>query len=170
MMRGRRLCLTAVLWSLASGCANGPIAFSADEARLANTLAGVWTIRLSLSTAPFGARAIEKKSDIDGQIALLRNSSIARRYAHLTAVTNYGSYNIDFSPFGFDSPETGKPTSVLAGPFNTDSITILLSPNRDDMEIRMTGKLAADSVEGTWSVAFSRAGVGGGRFVMHKVR
>src|SRR5678815_5008130 len=108
MMRGRRLCLTAVLWSLASGCANGPIAFSADEARLANTLAGVWTIRLSLSTAPFGARAIEKKSDIDGQIALLRNSSIARRYAHLTAVTNYGSYNIDFSPFGFDSPETGR--------------------------------------------------------------
>ena len=169
-MRVRCTAMIGLLVCVVSGCANGPIVFAPAEARVASSLAGVWTIRLSLLTAPFGARVVEEKPDIDGQIALLRNSSIAKRYAHLTTVTNYGSYDIDFSPFGFDSPETGKPTSVLAGPFDSDSITILLSPNQSDMEIRMTGKLFGDSVEGTWSVAFSRAGVGGGRFTMHKVR
>ena len=167
-MRVRSMLSITALSFLEVACANGPIALTPAEARVANALAGVWTVSLSLSTAPFGAESIASAPNIDGQIALLQNSSISTRYAHLAHVTNYGSYKIDFSPFGFQSPENGRPTSVLAGPFNSDSITILLSPNQNDVEIRMTGRLSGDSVEGIWSVAFPRAGVGGGRFAMHK--
>ena len=122
---------------------------------------GVWSVTLSRSDIP---------TNIDGRIALLTNSSISSRYAHVSAVTNYGTYNIDFSKLGFDSPELGKPTTALAGPYGRDSITILLSPNHDDLSLRLSGRRSSRSIDGNWVASFSRAGAISGRFVMSKVQ
>lgn len=132
-----------------------------EEKLIANAMEGVWSVRLSRADIP---------TNIDGEIALLPNSSISSRYAHVSAVTNFGSYNIDFSKLGFDSPERGRPTTALAGPYGNDSITILLSPNRDDISLRLSGRRSSESIEGNWVASFSRAGAISGRFVMAKIQ
>src|SRR4051812_20797036 len=108
-MRYRAAWRMVAIPCLAVACAKAPISLTPQESSVASTLTGVWSVHLSLSTTAFGPQILDGRSTTDGQIALLCNTSIRTRDASVGTVTNYGSYNIDFSGLGFDSPENGKP-------------------------------------------------------------
>ncbi len=167
----RAFLFVSALVVLASGaCDRKPLVMSAANHALAQTMAGRWTVRFTLTTSPILNSDVRHLGTIDGQIALLGNTSVSGQYGGLPVVTDYGTYDIDFSPFGFDSPERGRPPQVIVGPIANDSVIVMLSPSSDDLSITMRGKSHADSIGGTWTVSFSRGGVGWGTFVMTRVQ
>ena len=136
---------------------------------VASKMIGRWSVTFRLTASPVLNRDVMRLGEIHGQFALLENTSISGAYGGLPLVTDYGTYDIDFSPFGFDSPERGRPPQVIVGPATDDSVIVMLSPLRDDLSITMRGKAHADSVDGTWTVSFPRGGVGWGTFIMMRI-
>ena len=150
----------------ASNCSNPPM--PAVDATVAKKLAGSWSVVFFLSSSPVMSAGGGSRQPIEGRIALLANKSVTESYAGIPMVTAYGSYDIDFSPFGFPSPENGTPPTVVAASSVNNSVEIVLNPASETESIRLQGLIASDSIKGTWTVSFPRAGSGGGLFVMHR--
>ena len=94
-------------------------------------------------------------------------------------ITHEGSYDLDFSPFGWTTRSADAPAvaiarvaaggdataSARAGP---DSLFVVLSPGTERFAVRMAGVLEGDSASGVWSARAYSAGGGVGRFVMRR--
>jgi hypothetical protein len=143
---------------------------SPAEAAFAEELEGLWDVRYSISQPPVLTTNARQAPKIAGRIALISNESITTGYPEVTTVTNYGSYDVNFSKFGFDSPQWGKPSTVVAGRLGKDSAIVLLSPGASTVSIRMAGRVYPDSIKGKWTVSLTRISGGGGDFIMKRRR
>lgn len=131
----------------------------------AQRLVGVWTVAFHLDRPMMLARTPTRR-DVSGTIALIENHSGSPSFAVLPAALHQGTFDIDFTPFGFDPRERGDmPTAV--GRTAADSVEIVLAPEAAHITVLMHGRLSGDSISGTWTALSHTAG-GGGQFVMRR--
>ncbi|MDP9204067.1 MAG: hypothetical protein M3P12_01245 [Gemmatimonadota bacterium] len=98
-------------------------------------------------------------------------------FPDMAAPLHYGLYDIDFSPYGFDSRVTGVVPTAIARTLPTpaseaDSVFIVLDPERRGVIVLMRGQLLGDRADGVWTaVSSTRSGIGeSGSFVMTRAR
>lgn len=149
------------------GCADGSRRNEHGESALAKELAGAWDITLHLERSPLLVTdTLSGTRDISGSLVFLANRSLENHYPGVDALTNYGTYDIDFTAFGFDPRDGGRVPTVVVGSAAEDSVEIVLSPDQGGISVRMQGGISRDSISGKWEVTFPRAGTGGGSFFM----
>jgi hypothetical protein len=153
------------------GCTEGA---SNDRATVPNTaahLTGSWDATFYLDREfRTGTSTLRR---VDGTLVLMQIQSRAPSFPDMTAPLQYGLYDIDFSPYGFDPrDDSSVPTAVAraipAGDRGTDSVFIILEPQRKGMTVLMRGEMSGDRGAGLWTVESpSRAGIAkSGRFSM----
>src|SRR5690348_9838868 len=128
MMRsGRtRVCLAAIA-ALACRERSTPERRPAPE-RVAQRLVGMWDIVYTLDhpTLLSGRRSVTDRV-VRGRIAFLANRWLDATYTDIGTPTNYGTYDVDFTPFGFHHSD-GQPPTAVAAAFGADSVEVLLGP------------------------------------------
>jgi hypothetical protein len=149
-----------------AGCADARDRQQHGESALARQLAGAWDVTFHLERPPLLTGDTLRVHDVSGSFTFLANRSPEHRYSGVGSVTNYGTYDIDFTGFGFDLRDTGRIPTVAVDSVARDSIEIVLSPEQEDISVRMRGGIMGDSISGKWEVSFPRAGAGGGSFFM----
>ena len=154
----------------ASACQRREMVMSPADASFAEELEGLWDVSYSVSHPPVLTTDPSHAPKIAGRIALISNESITTGYPDVATVTNYGSYDVNFSRFGFESPQWGKPSTVVAGRLGKDSAIVLLSPGASAGSIRMSGRVYPDSIKGKWTVSLTRTSGGEGDFTMKRRR
>jgi hypothetical protein len=135
---------------------------------LEQRLVGTWTVRFELERPPLPRGEGPAVRVVEGQFALLANRSVNESYPPLARPTNYGTFNVDFAPFGFKPGDSRRTPTLVAGWLSQDSVEIILAPDESQTVVMMRGQRAADTIAGTWSVSIARVGGGGGRFVMSR--
>ena len=131
----------------------------------AQRLVGVWTVAFHLDRPMMLARTPTRR-DVSGTIALIENHSGSPSFAVLPAALHQGTFDIDFTPFGFDPRERGDMPTAVARTV-TDSVELVLAPEASHITVLMHGRLRGDSISGTWTALSHTAG-GGGRFIMRR--
>lgn len=160
----RALAVSGVV-PLLAGCADGSRRQHGESA-MGKELIGTWDITFHLERSPgLVTDTLSVKRDVRGSLALLANRS-ENRYPGVGEPVNYGTYDIDFTGFGFDVRDAGKIPTVAIDSAAKDSIEIVLSHEPGDISVRMEGGIRRDTVSGTWQVAYPRLGAGGGSFFM----
>jgi hypothetical protein len=101
-----------------------------------------------------------------GQIVFLANRWLDVSYPEIDAPTEYGTYDVDFTPLGAEPRARGQTPTAVAGWIAPDSVQILLTSTVSGMLFELRGRVVGDSVDGTWSYTMTRVSSGGGRFVM----
>lgn len=124
---------------------------------LGRRLAGTWDVRLELTDAPL--RRAPRMASVRGSMAFLESRWLAGR-------SDYGTYDIDFRPFGFDPRDAGETPTATASAAN-DSLAISLG-RADGVAVIMRGRMVGDSIVGSWRMSRGRAGGSGGHFVMRR--
>lgn len=138
---------------------------------LAERLTGTWDVRFEVERPPvLTERDVRSRRVVEGQLAFLTNRSLDVSYPNVATPTNYGTFDVDFSPFGFEPGNRHRTPTAVAGWLSADSIEILLAPDENQAVVTMRGRTAGDTVAGVWDVSISRVGGGGGRFVMRRHR
>jgi hypothetical protein len=170
MCSAARVSILIAMAIAVSACQRRETVMSPSDAAFAEELEGVWDVSYSVSESPVLTTDARSAPMIAGRIALISNESITTGYSGVRTVTNYGSYDVDFSSFGFDSPQWGKPSTVVAGRLGRDSAIVLLSPGASAPSIRMSGAVYQDSIKGKWTVSLTRISGGGGDFTMRRRR
>jgi hypothetical protein len=167
MNHGARILLVSGVATFMAGCADGSSGQQHGESALAKELAGTWNITFHLERPPsLVMDTVSVKHDVSGSLAFLANRSLENHYPGVDTLTNYGTYDIDFTAFGFDPRDGGRIPTVVVGSIAEDSIEMVLSPDQEGISVRMRGGISGDSVSGKWDVSFPRAGAGGGSFFM----
>ncbi len=167
MNHGARMLLVSGVVAFVAGCADDGRRQQHGESALAKELAGTWDITFHLERPPLlTTDTLSVKRDVSGSLAFLANRSLENHYSGVDALTNYGTYDIDFTPFGFDPRDGGRIPTVAVDSVAEDSIEIVLSPDQESISFRMRGGISRDSISGKWEVSFARAGAGGGSFFM----
>jgi hypothetical protein len=140
-----------------------------QQAQAATTqrLIGTWDARFHLdhplaSGPGFGW----VKQDVDGQLAFLANRWLTRTYPLVNVPSDYGVFDVDFSPLGFDARSSNHTPAAIAGWQSQDSVQIILGDPESGIAVTMAGRSRGDSIVGAWRVWISRAAGGGGHFVM----
>lgn len=130
-------------------------------------LIGVWDARFQLDRPLFGSTdSAALKHYVRGELAFLANRWVRRVYPTMRTATVYGSYDVDFSPFGFDPRSNDETPTAVAGWRSLDSLEIIIGDPESDVSVMMDGKIAGDSIAGEWRVLVARSGGSGGRFTM----
>lgn len=146
---------------------------AALEERAATTharrLVGVWDVRFE-GEANLASRADGGTRDAHGQIAFLANRWLDGSDSGIDTPTDYGTYDVDFTPFGIEPRARGVTPTAVAGWIGLDSVRIALTSTVPGMSLELRGQAAGDSVAGTWSYTLSRVSDGGGRFSMARQR
>lgn len=138
---------------------------------LAERLTGTWDVRFEVDRPPLlTEQDIRSLRVVEGQLAFLTNRSLDASYPQLATPTNYGTFDVDFSPFGFEARNRHRTPTAVAGWLSADSVEIILAPDENRTIVRMRGRSAGDTVAGVWDVSISRVGGGGGGFVMRRRR
>ena len=134
-------------------------------------LIGIWDARFQLERPLFGtADSGALNHSVRGELAFLANRWVTRAYPTMRSATAYGSYDVDFTPFGFDSRSNDETPTAVAGWLSSDSLEIIIGDPESDVSVRMDGRIAGDSIAGGWRVLIARSGGSGGRFVMVRHR
>jgi len=137
------------------------------QAATTQRLIGTWDIRFHLDHPLASGPGFEPaKKDVDGQISFLANRWLTRAYPRMNVPSDYGVFDVDFSPIGFDARRSNETPTAVAGWLSADSLEIILGDPESEIAVTMRGNASADSIAGEWQVWISRAGGGGGRFVM----
>ena len=110
------------------------------------------------------------KRDVTGQLAFLANRSLTRSFPLIDVPSDYGIFDVDFSPLGFDARRGNETPTAIAGWWAQDSVQIILANLEDGIAVTMEGRAMGDSIVGTWRVWISRAAGGGGHFTMVRHR
>ena len=165
MTGNSRRVMGALVALAALACTEGDALDRADTSS-AHRLAGEWDIVLVLERSPVLTNKGAVGDRVRGRLALLENGSLATSYSHIHTPASYGTFAIDFSPFGFQLPIAGATPAAVAGRSSSDSVEIVLEPGQTRVSLRMRGRFVGDSIIGVWDVSMSRAGAGGGRFFM----
>lgn len=146
----------------------GPSRKSADALRSAD-LSGTWDIRLRLERpVVLVSDTTRSAKEVHGDFAFVRNHARRDRYPEVGIPTYYGTYDIDFAPFGFAPGASGDPPSALATVFDRDSVLIVLDATNTELTLTLRGSIGGDSVAGGWTASSRRVG-GGGSYVMRRV-
>jgi hypothetical protein len=151
---------------------------SDDRTTVPNTaahLAGSWDASFDLD--PKFRTGTSTLRRVDGTLVLMQIQSRAPSFPDMVAPLQYGLYDIDFSPYGFDSRDGGSvPTAVArdvpTGDRGADSLFIVLEPQRQGMTVLMRGEMNGDRGAGLWTVeSRGRAGIAeSGRFTIRRQR
>jgi hypothetical protein len=137
------------------------------EAATTQRLIGTWDAHFHLERPlVVGSDSQSMKQDVQGQLAFLANRSVNRAYPTMESPSAYGTFDVDFTPFGFDARSNDETPVASAGWLSPDSLEIILGDPHNDITVRMRGQVADDSIAGGWRVLVSRTGGGGGSFVM----
>jgi hypothetical protein len=162
------LCLAAATML---ACADRSAMEKRAAAQAAQRLVGTWDVRFDLERPLLlTARTGTAVRVVRGRLAFLENEWLNASYPQIETPTDYGTYDIDFTPFGFEPRNAGQPPTAVAGWLGKDSVEIILAPEQSRTAVAMRGKFAGDSIAGTWEVSISRADGGGGRFLMSRHR
>ena len=106
-------------------------------------------------------------TDVRGRVVFVRNRSSRYRYASVGIPDYHGTYEIDFTPFGFTLHAPRQLPTAIAARSAVDSVTIALNPADAAITLLLRGSMRGDSVAGTWT-AVSRSIGGGGTFVLRR--
>jgi hypothetical protein len=131
-------------------------------------LDGVWTVEFTL-TSPLLPGHMPRSQRIAGELALLRNTSLADHAGLSGRPTHSGTYDARFIPFGFDVNPGREAPALEARLAGGDSVEVTLQPG-SAAAFRMRGLLAGDSVVGEWAFDHERGGAASGSFVMRRKR
>ncbi len=164
MSRRMGRCLPVLLAALA-GCRASPQAGWDGVAGPA--LDGVWSVEFTLES-PLLPGHMPRQQTLRGQLALLRNESLAAGAGFAGPPTHSGTYDTRFRPFGFELDGGRQVPALEARLARGDSVEITLQPGA--AAVRMQGQLSGDSVAGSWMYDHDRGGAASGRFVMRKRR
>jgi hypothetical protein len=137
------------------------------EAATTQRLVGTWDARFHLERPlVVGSDSESMKQDVSGQLAFLANRSVNRAYPTMQSPSAYGTFDVDFTPFGFDARSDDETPRAVAGWLTPDSLEMIIGDPESDVTVRMHGSLTGDSIVGGWRVLVARTGGGGGSFVM----
>jgi hypothetical protein len=152
------------------GCSDHSALERQARATTTQHLIGTWDARFHLDRPLLVAQqAGSPLRDVSGQLAFLANHSVTQTYPAMPSPSDYGTFDIDFNPFGFD-PRSDNETPTAEAWLGGDSLQVMLGDPTGDITVRMSGRVVGDSISGQWTVLISRTGGGGGRFVMLRHR
>jgi hypothetical protein len=164
MLRGSGICLTV---TLVMACTDRSALERQALTASSQRLIGIWDVRFHLDRPLVASPESEStRRDVSGELAFLANRWVKRLYPMMDSPSDYGSFDVDFAPFGFDARSNDETPTALARWLSDDSLEIILGDPNSDVTVRMGGRLASDSIAGGWRVLVARTGGGGGRFVM----
>ena len=156
--------LAAVL-AFVSACGHGG-APRAGASAAARRIVGMWEADFALRTPPlaFDSAALRRSphGDVHATLAFVPNTWLEPASADVTtpatAPVAYGTFDADFTPFGFEPREGGRvPTAVVS--VTGDSVLLLLGPGGDQTSVYVAAVWRGDSAVGTWRLQSSgRAG------------
>ena len=131
----------------------------------ARQLVGVWDVHFE------GERSVAVRSEgapreASGEIAFLANRWLDVSYPGIDTPTDFGTYDVDFTPFGIEPRARGETPTAVAGWIGPDSVQIVLTSTVSGMSVELHGRAVGDSVTGTWSYTLTRVAAGSGRFAM----
>ena len=133
-------------------------------------LIGTWDARFHLDRPLFAtSQSGLPIKDVSGQLAFLANRWVTRTYPAMASPSDYGTFDVDFTAFGFD-PRNENETPTAEAWLHNDSLQVILGDPTSDITVRMGGRIVGDSIVGKWTVLISRTGGGGGDFVMLRHR
>jgi hypothetical protein len=163
---GLLLAMTAMM-----SCTDRSVLEEQAQAATTQRLIGTWDAHFHLdhpvaSGPGFGGA----KRDVNGQLAFLANRSLTRSFPLINVPSDYGVFDVDFSPLGFDPRKDNETPTAIAGWRAKDSVQIILANLENGIAVTMEGLTRGDSIVGTWKVWISRAAGGGGHFVMVRHR
>jgi hypothetical protein len=140
-MRRAILILSAAV-SVVTACERGRPLLSDEKEITARHLRGTWNMQFTLEQSPIITLDVARAPRmITGKISFLANTSLNQSFNRIGIPTNYGSYDIDLTPFGFD-PRPGKETpTVVAGRLSDDSVEIIFIPGRSNERLILKGRL-----------------------------
>lgn len=145
-------------------CADRTVVRRQSETAQVQRLVGVWNVHMHLDQPLSIRRASSDELHI--ALALLPNPWLLDAYPEITAPTNYGTYDGDFSAFGFDPRDPSQVPAVIATIRAHDSVQVVLAPGRAETVI-LRGIAMGDSVTGWWQASVFHFGCGG-RFTMRR--
>jgi hypothetical protein len=139
-------------------------------------LVGAWDV--SFTSDPHASlRAPPTTRVLSGTLAFTVDRYGPSETAELSGITNEGTYDIDFEPFGWTTRAADAPAVAVArvaarlrpvDDLVSDSLVVVLSPGSERLAVVMSGTFSGDSAAGLWSAYGYRAGGGTGRFVMRR--
>lgn len=131
-------------------------------------LVGAWDVVLQLERPLVLVTGTPgQPREIYGHFAFVRNDTRRDGYPTIGIPDYYGTYEIDFTPFGFTPGRRGDLPSAVANRQGRDSVLIVLAPAHTTLTVVLRGSMRADSLLGTWT-ASSRTVGGGGSYVMRR--
>jgi hypothetical protein len=160
--------LGASLGASLAACGDGE-SHAGSDAPEARRLVGEWTATFEGTPVrllhPDGAHPVR----VSGTLALLPNHAIAR-FGAIELPTNVGSYDVSFSPMGFEPRDYREAPTVAARAWGADSVELMLGSNAHRPGVFMQGVWAGDSLAGRWTLYSSRAVSASGTFVLRRQR
>ena len=146
------------------------------ESPAVQRLVGAWDV--SFTSDPHASlRAPATTRVLTGTLAFTVDRYGRTETAELSGITNEGTYDIDFQPFGWTTRAADAPAVAVArvsarlrpsGDGVPDSLVVVLSPGSERLAVVMSGTFSGDSASGLWSAYGYRASGGTGRFVMRR--
>lgn len=164
VLRGVGLCLIA---AMLTACNDRSALERQAQSPSNQRLIGMWDVRFHLDRAVVLSTGSESTpADVSGQLAFLANRWVRHLYPMMDSPSDYGSFDVDFTPFGFDARSNDETPTASARWLTDDSLEIFLGDPSNDVTVRMHGRFSGDSIAGGWRVLVARTGGGAGRFVM----
>jgi hypothetical protein len=146
------------------------------DAPAARRLVGVWDI-ICTNDRRGSIDITATSSVVSGMLAFTTDHHGPTSADGLSDITNDGTYDLDFQPFGWTTRDAGAPAVAVAKVIAAqsgrsgeahDSLYLVLSPGTERFAVHMAGTIAEDSASGEWSARAYSAGGGAGRFVMRR--
>jgi hypothetical protein len=148
------------------------------DSPVARRLVGTWDV--TFTNDPHAAVSLASTAtSVQGTMAFTTDHHGPASVDELSDITHEGSYDLDFTPFGWTTRSSDAPAVAIArvstgsalAPAQTevrDSLFVVLSPGTERFAVRMAGVFAGDSASGVWNARAYSAGGGAGRFVMRR--
>lgn len=170
MIAARLYCAFFAVIAALTGCTDHAALEQQALAPGSQHLIGTWDVRFHLDRPVLVAQqAGSPIRDVSGQLAFLANRWVTQSYPAMPSPSDFGTFDVDFSPFGFD-PRSENETPTAEAWLGNDSLQVMLGDPTGDITVRMGGRVVGDSITGRWTVLISRTGGGGGRFTMLRHR
>lgn len=165
--RGAAIALAAIVLA-AVACRGGADRWDADAAAT-RRLVGAWDARFRSAEPPIGAPRGARPADVHGVLAFVPNPGLDG-LMDIDAPTDVGTFDVVFTPLGFDLRSAGQVPAAVARAVRGDSVELRLGSGSGQPAVWMRGAWAGDSIVGTWSLASARAAGGSGAFVLARHR
>jgi hypothetical protein len=166
-MNRRAIVVLAVIGWL-GGCGRNA-AERAGASEPARRLTGEWDVRFIGTALKRGAVPAARPTEVRGAIALVANRRLENAPG-LDTPTNVGTFDLDFTPLGFDLRDPVRAPVALAVASGSDSVRLAMGSGRALPTVMMLGTWADDSLVGEWHADLGRVSGVRGSFVMRRRR